>query len=56
MPDQRYYRTLLEHSFEVEKKHGESASETRLEYLSESIFNFTTYDSEMSELFVTKAV
>ena len=56
MSDQKYYRTLLEHSFEVEKKHGESAPESRLEYLSESIFNFTIYDSEMSELFATKAV
>lgn len=29
---------------------------SRLEYLSESIFNFTTYDSQIGELFAAKAV
>jgi len=30
--------------------------ESRLEYLSDEIFNFITYDSEMSKLFASKAV
>ena len=29
---------------------------SRIEYLGEHIFNFTTYDSEMSELFARKAI
>lgn len=50
------YLKLLEHSFEVVKSCSECAPESRLAYLSEHIFNFTTYDSEMDELFAAKAV
>jgi hypothetical protein len=52
------YLKLLEHSFEMEKEVSGSGSgpKSRLEYLGEYIFNFTTYDSEMSELFAAKAV
>ena len=50
------YKTLLEHSFEVEKEGRECAPKSRLAYLSESIFNFTTYDSEMDKLFAERAV
>lgn len=49
------YAALLEHSFQVERAcQGRDIS--RLEYLSGSIFEFTTYESEMDELFAAKAV
>jgi hypothetical protein len=50
------YLELLEHSYEMERHLSQNTPETRLEYLSENIFNFTTYDSEMSCLFGEKAV
>lgn len=50
------YLNMLEHSFEVEKTGRDCAPESRLAYLSESIFNFTTYAPEMDELFAAKAV
>ena len=50
------YLELLEHSFDVEKKFGGCPPESRLEYLSEYIFDFATYDAEMSETFAKKAV
>lgn len=50
------YLELLEHSFEVEKGHGECAPDDRLVFLSRSIFDFTTYDSAMDQLFAAKAV
>lgn len=50
------YLKLLTHSFGVQKKCYDSPLESRLEFLSEYIFNFTTYDSEMSKLFCRKAV
>lgn len=46
------YLKLLEHSFEMVK--DEDCS--RLKYLADDIFNFTTYDDEISELFATKAI
>jgi hypothetical protein len=48
------YAELLEHSFAVEKE--QSDCESRLEFLSDHIFDFTTYDSAMAELFARKAV
>ena len=50
------YLKLLEHSFEVEKEVMECPPESRLEYLGDHIFDFTTYDGSMSELFAVKAV
>lgn len=50
------YIKLLEHSFEVEKAIEGCPPETRLAYLSESIFDFTTYDDEKDEFFGRKAV
>lgn len=48
------YKELLEHSFAI--VNSEYPSESRLEYLADNIFDFTTYDSGMSELFAAKAV
>lgn len=50
------YKTLLEHSFDVVKACYGCSPESRLAYLSLYIFDFTTYDSEMGELFAAKAV
>lgn len=50
------YLNLLEHSYEIERSGIGSNLETRLEFLSESIFDFTTYDREKSEFFGRKAV
>lgn len=49
------YKDLLEHSFEVEKT-NECFPTSRLEYLANYIFDFTTYDIEMDRLFAEKAV
>lgn len=45
------YSDLLEHSY---KKYDSESS--RLEFLADHVFNFTTYDSDMSELFAQKAI
>lgn len=51
------YLALLEHSYEVERSRGWGCPpETRLQYLSRSIFDFTTYDGGMDELFASWAV
>lgn len=52
------YLELLEHSFEMEMADTgyECPQKTRLAYLSEHIFSFTTYDSEKDELFGRKAI
>lgn len=50
------YLKLLEHSYKVEKKYCERQQKTRYEFLSEYIFDFTTYDAQKSELFAKKAV
>ena len=49
------YLELLEYSY---KKHNEWDTDplTRLEYLSEYIFDFTTYDTEISELLANRAL
>lgn len=47
---------LLEHSYNFEREINECPPESRLEFLSESIFDFTTYASDKSELFARKAV
>ena len=46
------YRKLLDQSYMF--LHGECNS--RLEFLSEYVFNFTTYDSAMGEGFAIKAL
>lgn len=50
------YLKLLEHSFSVEKDTEECPPGSRFEFLAESVFSFTTYDSGMSVLFGRKAV
>lgn len=50
------YKELLEHSYRVATESFECAPESRLEYLGDYIFDFTTYDGEMSVLFSRKAV
>jgi len=51
------YLKLLENSYKVEKEHmSECGPDSRLEYLSRNIFDFTTYDSQIDELFARKAV
>lgn len=50
------YKKLLEHSYKVSAETFECAPESRLEYLGDHIFDFTTYDGEMSALFARKAV
>lgn len=49
------YRALLEHSYQVERSFNEGQL-SRLEFLSRGIFEFTTYESEMDELFAAKAI
>ncbi len=50
------YLMLLEHSYEIEKGIDGCPPETRIAFLSDSIFEFTTYDGEKSEFFGRKAV
>lgn len=54
MPDD--YLKLLEHSFALEAQTGECPPRSRLSYLAQHIFDFTTYESEADELFARKAV
>jgi hypothetical protein len=49
------YLKTLEDSFAMTSAH-ECPPESRLAYLSENIFDFTTYDGAMSDLFGRKAV
>lgn len=48
------YRHALEEGFSFYAQNHEDI--TRLEYLSDFIFAFTTYDTEMGELFARKAI
>ena len=48
------YIKLMRDGYVFEK--GWRDLESRLEYLSDKIFNFATYDSEMAELFASKAI
>jgi hypothetical protein len=50
------YKELLDHSYRVAAETSQCAPESRLEYLGDYIFDFTTYDGEMSVLFARKAV
>lgn len=49
------YGALLEHSYQVERSFNDGQL-SRLEFLSRGIFEFTTYESEMDELFAAKAI
>lgn len=48
------YLELLNNSYKTTREFDECP--TRLEYLSDYIFDFTTYDAEISELFAKKAI
>ena len=51
------YLKFLVNSYKMEKEHmSECCSDSRLEYLSRNIFNFTTYDTSIDELFAVKAI
>ena len=50
------YLKLLEHSFKIVTEYEPCPPENHLVYLADNIFDFTTYDSEISELFASKAV
>lgn len=50
------FKKLLQHSFETEQGMSESPPGNHLVFLSENVFNFTTYDREIDELFAKKAV
>lgn len=50
------YIELLEHSFNMEKETDINAQDSRLEYLADHVFDFTTYDSEMSGVLAKYAV
>lgn len=54
MPDD--YLKLLGHSFAMESQTSEGRDQSRLGYLAQHIFDFTTYESEADELFARKAV
>lgn len=54
--DKQDYRRMLDEGFAETPNFGGSTSSTRLEYLSEHIFDFTTYESEMAEMFAAKAL
>lgn len=48
------YKQLIEDSFKEELNSDDDL--TKLQYLARNIFEFTTYDSAMDELFATKAL
>lgn len=50
------YLKLLEHSYAKATEWGECPPESRLEFLGEQIFDFTTYDGTMSVMFAEKAI
>jgi hypothetical protein len=50
------YMKLLEHSYTKATELDECRPDNRLEYLGDQVFDFTTYDGEMSALFAEKAI
>ena len=51
------YLELLKHSYDVEKKDDcGCAPRNQMEYIGDYIFQFTTYDDDMTALFASKAV
>jgi hypothetical protein len=49
------YATMLEDGYKALRDLND-AEQSRLDYLSDHIFDFTTYDSAIGELFATKAI
>ena len=49
------YKELLEHSFEV-SKNDECPPKSRIQFLSQNIFDFTTYSDAMDEILGRKAI
>lgn len=50
------YLEILRNSHVISDSLNESQPRSRLDYIGSEIFDFTTYDSEMSELFAAKAL
>lgn len=50
------YLKLLEESYQIERLNQPDGQLTRLCFLADHVFAFTTYDDDMSELFAAKAV
>lgn len=50
------YLEMLENSYAMTCDEESSPPNSRLDYVGEYIFNFTTYDSDMSVLFAKKAI
>lgn len=50
------YAALLENSYARTKEFAECGPDSRLEYLADYIFDFTTYEDEMAILFARRAV
>jgi len=50
------YLETLNNSFKFTRENLPCPPDSHLEYLSDYIFDFTTYDDEMSELFAKKAI
>lgn len=50
------YLKLLEHSYSLVEQMQEAPPRSRLEYLSQHIFDFTTYETEADQLFARRAV
>ena len=48
------YLKLLEHSYSVAVEQDECPPDSRLEWLGEQVFDFTTYDGEMSALLASR--
>lgn len=54
--DKQDYLRMLEDGHTETDAFGENRKTSRLEFLAEHIFDFTTYESEMAELFAKKAI
>ena len=54
-PKRDYSRMLEEGHAEIDSFHGQGRT-SRLEYLADNVFAFTTYECEYSELFAKKAL
>lgn len=50
------YKNMLEHSFHAAGQCFECPSETKVAFLGNNIFDFTTYDDDMDKLFGQKAL
>lgn len=50
------YLAMLQHSYESAMAHNECPPHSRLAFLSEAVFDFTTYDGAMDEFLAQKAV